>query len=100
MKIGKKLRVDFDLSFSIDSVNDYRCPLLYECFWAGDVKIPMTFYKPFNQIDTAIYLNNRSQNPIQIGGYNFKVLSVNPQSQQGEIISQRDYTIELMIQKN
>jgi hypothetical protein len=100
MKVGKKLRVDYDLSFAIDSVNDYRCPLLYECIWAGDVKVLVTFYKPFNPIDTAIYLNNGSQNPIKIGGYNFKILSVNPQSQSGEIISQKDYTIELMVQKD
>jgi hypothetical protein len=99
MEIGNKLRVDNNLSFSINSINDYRCPLLLECIWAGDVKVLITFYKPFHQVDTAIYLNNIDQNPIKIGGYNFKILSVNPQSQKGEIISQKDYTIELMVQK-
>jgi hypothetical protein len=100
MKVGHKLRVDYNLSFSIDSINDYRCPLLYECIWAGDVKVLITFYKPLSQIDTAIYLNNRNQNPIQIGGYDFKILSVNPQSQKGEIIPLRDYSVELMVQKD
>jgi hypothetical protein len=35
--IGNTYKVTHDLSFSIDSLNDSRCPLGPVCFWSGDV---------------------------------------------------------------
>jgi hypothetical protein len=98
-KVGDKFKVDSNLSFSIDSVNDYRCPLLFECFWSGDVKMFCSFYEPHHRIDTAIYLIN-TRNSINIGGYNFKLLSVNPQSQRGEVIPQDEYKLDIIVQKD
>ena len=98
-KVGDKFKVDSRLSFSIDSINDYRCPLLFECIWSGDVKMFCSFYEPHHQIDTAIYLIN-TRNSIDIGGYNFKLLSVNPQSQKGEIIPQDKYKLEIIVREN
>lgn len=98
-KVGDRFKVDYNLSFSIDSINDYRCPLLFECFWSGDVKMLCTFYLPHHDTDTAIYLLN-TRNTIEIGGYNFKILSVNPQSQKGELIHQNEYKLEIIVQKD
>ena len=98
-KVGERFLVDNKLSFSIDSINDYRCPLQVVCVWSGDVKVFCTFYEPHNQIDTAIYLVN-ARNSIDIGGYNFKLLSVKPQSQNGELIPQNEYELEIIIQKD
>jgi len=98
-KVGDKFRVNSRLSFSIDSLDDYRCPLLIECLTSGDVKMFCTFYKPSNRIDTAIYLVN-TRNSITISGYTFKLLSVNPQSQTGEVIPQNDYRVDLIVQKD
>lgn len=95
-KIGDRFKVDLNLSFSIDSINDYRCPLLFECVWSGDVKMHCTFYEPHHNTDTAIYLIN-TRNSIDIGGYNFKLLSVKPQSQRGELIPQNEYKLEIII---
>lgn len=98
-KVGDKFKVDSGLSFSIDSINDYRCPLLFECFWSGDVKMFCSFYEPHHQIDTAIYLIN-TRNSIDIGGYNFKLLEVKPQSQKGEVIPQDKYEMRIIVREN
>lgn len=99
-RVGDNFRVDSDLSFSIDSVNDYRCPLLFECIWSGDVKVFCRFNEGSRQIDTAIYLINNDRNPIRILGYNFKLLSVNPQSQSGEKIPQNELEISIIVKKD
>ncbi len=98
-KVGDRFKVDYNLSFSIDSIDDYRCPLLFECVWSGDVKMLCTFYESRHHTDTAIYLVN-TRNSISIGGYNVKLLSVNPQSQKGEFIPQDEYKLEIIVQKN
>jgi hypothetical protein len=97
-KVGDRFRVDSNLSFSVDSVNDYRCPLLFECIWGGDVKMFCTFYEPHHDTDTAIYLVS-SGNMIRMGGYSFKLLTVDPQSQRGELIPQNEYKLDIIVQK-
>ena len=99
VKVGDKFKVDSNLSFSVDSVDDYRCPLLFECLWSGDVKMFCTFYEPRHHTDTAIYLIN-TRNSINMGGYNFKLLTVNPQSQRGEVIQQNEYKLDIIVQKD
>lgn len=98
--VGEKSRINANLSFSIDSVNDYRCPLQYNCIWGGDVKVLCSVYKPFSRIDTAIYLNDRTKNPLISGGYSFRLLKVDPQSQTGERIPQKNYELSIIIEKN
>jgi hypothetical protein len=99
-RVGDKFRVDSDLSFSIDSVNDYRCPLLFECIWSGDVKMFCKFHEGSHQVDSAIYLINNERNPIRIGGYSIKLLSVDPQSQRGETIPQIELEISIIVKKD
>ncbi len=99
-RIGDKFRVDVNLSFSVDSVNDFRCPLQFECFWSGDAKVFVTICKPMSKIDTSIYLFNRDRNPVFEDGYSFKILSVDPQSQRGEQIPQKDYEIKMIVEKD
>lgn len=38
-KVATKYKINNDLTFSIDSINDYRCPRDLECFWSGDVHL-------------------------------------------------------------
>jgi hypothetical protein len=97
-RVGDKFKVNSNLSFSVDSVDDYRCPLLFECLWSGDVKLFCTFYESHHHTDTAIYLIN-IHNSINMGGYNFKLLTVDPQSQRGEIIPQNDYKFDIIVLK-
>jgi hypothetical protein len=97
--VGDKFRIRSNLSFSVDSINDYRCPAQYMCIWGGDVRMICTFHKPFSRVDTAIYLNDRTRNPVIYGGYSFRLLSVDPQSQTGERILQKDYKANIVIDK-
>jgi hypothetical protein len=98
-EVGDKFKVNSNLSFSIDSIDDYRCPLLLECLWSGDVKMFCTFYEAHHHTDTAIYLIN-TRNSINMGGYNFKLLKVDPHSQHGELIPQNEYKLDIIVQKD
>ncbi|MGE5406138.1 MAG: hypothetical protein ACM3NR_00390 [Methanosarcina sp.] len=98
--VGDKFKIRSNLSFSVDSINDYRCPAQYMCIWGGDVKMICTFHKSFSRVDTAIYLNDRTKNPVILGGYSIRLLSVDPQSQTGERIPQKDYKLEIVIDKD
>ena len=98
--VSDKSRVDSYLSFSIDSVNDYRCPVDVVCIWAGDVDIHIRFYKTFSHIDTLMNLYNPEKNPISIGGYSFKVNEVNPVPLSNKIIPQKDFKINMTITKD
>jgi len=97
--VNDKLRVDTNLAFSIDSVNDYRCPADVICVWAGDVDIHIRFYKAFGHIDTLMNLYNPNRNPLSFGGYSFKVNEVNPFPLSNKIIPQKDYKINMTITK-
>jgi len=97
--IGNTYKVTHDLSFSIDSVNDSRCPPGAMCFWAGDVYLYLDINHYKSQIDTTMYLFSPSRNPIQVGGYNFKVLEVNPLIG-GGLSTSKDVTVKMIITKN
>ena len=97
--IGHAYRVTPDLSFSIDSINDSRCPPNALCFWAGEVYLYLNINHNKSQIDTTMYLLNTSRNPIQIGDYSFKVLEVNPLVG-GGLSTSKDITIKMIITKN
>jgi hypothetical protein len=97
--IGNSYKITRDVSFSIDSVNDSRCPPGAMCFWEGEVYLYLDINYHNTQIDTTMYLLNQSRNPIQIGDYSFKVLEVNPFAG-GGLSTSKDITIKMVITKN
>ncbi len=99
-KVGDKFRVNANLSFQIDSVNDYRCPKGVYCIWGGGVDLYIKFHKTFSTIDTLISTSDSRKNPIAIAGYTFKVLSVNPYPETDIFTPQKDFIIEMIILKN
>ena len=99
-KVGDKFRVNANLSFQIDSVNDYRCPKDLICIWGGGVDLHIKFHKTFSTIDTLISTSDSRKNPISIAGYTFKVLSVNPLPETNIFTPQKDFSIEMIILKN
>lgn len=98
--VNDRIKVDSGLSFSIDSVNDYRCPVDVICIWAGDVDIHIKFNKIFSSVDTVMNLYNPDRNPITIDGYTFKVNEVNPPHLSDKITPQKDFKINMTITKN
>jgi hypothetical protein len=99
-KVGDKFRVNATLSFQIDSVHDYRCPKDLICIWGGGVDVYIKFHKTFSSIDTMISTSDSRKNPIEIAGYTFKVISVNPLPETNVFTPQKDFKIEMLILKN
>lgn len=97
--IGNTYDVTHNLSFSIDSINDSRCPPGAMCFWAGEVYLYLDIKHYKSQIDTTMYLLDTSRNPIQIGDYSFKVLEVFPFAG-GGLSTSKDITVKMIITKN
>ncbi len=82
-------RINNGLSFTIDSLSDYRCPPDLECFWAGDVDMYFNFDHHSKNLVSLISLNNRDRNPFSIGGYTLKILEVNPLYKSNEVKNTR-----------
>jgi hypothetical protein len=97
--IGHTYKVTQDLSFSIDSLNDSRCPPGAMCFWVGEVYLYLDINHNNSRIDTSMYLLNTSRNPIHIGDFSFKVLEVNPLVG-GGLSTSKDITIKMIITKD
>jgi len=97
-KIGTKYLLENSIVFTIDSISDYRCPKDVICIWGGDVDLYFNIDINLVQIDTLVRLFRN--NPINIGNYDWEVLEVNPRLNSGQIIDQKDYRINLLIQKD
>lgn len=97
-KVGTKYLLENNITFSIDSITDYRCPKDVMCIWSGDVDLFFDISIKRVPLDTMVQLYRN--NPIDIGNYNWKVLEVNPWLNSGQAIDQKDYRIKLLIHKN
>jgi hypothetical protein len=96
--IGNTYNVTSNLSFTIDSINDSRCPEGAMCFWAGDVYVYLDIYHNNTLIDTSVYLKNTARNPINLENYSFKVLEVTPISL--GTTKSKYITIKMVVTKN
>ena len=99
LEIGEKYNIDWNLSFSIDSIRDYRCPKGLLCFWAGDVDLFFDIILPGKKIDTLIYLNRGERNPFTIDGYTWSILEVNPYPEVDVEVDPDDIRIKMIITK-
>ena len=96
VRLETKYRVSWDLSFTIDSINEYRCPSDLVCIWAGDVDIWFRFGIGENSTE-VINLNNRDTNPFRINGYTFEILDVLPYPRSDIITNPGDVRVKLLI---
>jgi hypothetical protein len=99
-KVDDKIRITSNLSFTIRSVLDWRCPIDMECVSSGDVNTYIRFHQLFHHTDTVIYLYSGGRNPIEFGSYSFKVLEVNPLPKSDIVIPQDDFRIKMLVLKN
>lgn len=96
-RAGQKYFVESTVMFSIDSISDYRCPEDVICIWGGDVDLFFTINENLMRTDTVIQLYRN--NPVEIGNYSWKVLEVSPLPRTDRETRQRDYRIELLIER-
>jgi hypothetical protein len=99
-RIGTKYKLTESLSFSIDSIRDYRCPQDMWCFWSGDVELFFNIHHNLADADTTIYLYTHNNNPSIIEGFTWRVLEVNPWLKSDQQINNRDYRIRVLIKNN
>jgi len=99
VNLGQKYQVSWDLAFTIDSINEYRCPLDAYCVWAGDVDLFFCFGNDINTTE-MINLNNGDTNPRTINNYTFEVLDVLPYPRSDIIIRPEDIRVKLLITKD
>ena len=96
-KVDTKYILTPTLAFTIDSLNDYRCPRDVVCIWGGDVDIFLNIRFNLNNIDTVL---NLSGGPIILGDYSWDVQEVTPWRNHDQIVDQNDYRVKVIIQKN
>lgn len=99
--IGEKQIITSNLSFSVDSIWDSRCPIGVECFWVGDVALFFNITHSHTKIDTLLTcFPNPDAPPFNIVGHNWKVLEVDPYPDSSFKIDPKDITIKMVITKN
>jgi hypothetical protein len=99
-KVVTNYKINNDLTFSIDSISDYRCPRDLECFWSGDVDLLFNINHYELHIDTLIHAITRRNNPFVLAGYKWEVLEVNPWLSEHQNIISKDYRIKILLQKD
>ena len=87
-----------DVKFRIKEIlEDSRCPDEVMCVWEGQVRMDVEI-----EIDNSTFTKELiyySTNPLECGGYNFRVLSVLPGTQLDETIALEDYVFSMLIEK-
>ncbi len=96
VKIGETNRVSWNLIFTIDSINEYRCPLDLACIWSGDVDL----YFNFGRDNEIINLYNNDTNPYTISGYTIEILDVEPYPISTVIVDPGDVDIKLKVTRD
>jgi hypothetical protein len=100
LHIGEKQKVTSNLSFSIDSLWDSRCPTKWEYFWAGNVDLFLNITHSHKQIDTLLTCYpGHDVPPFKIVGYNWKVIEVSPYPE-NSYSDQKDIIIKMIITKD
>jgi hypothetical protein len=100
LKVGESLSLSYRLSFSIDSLQDGRCPIGMFCLWPGDASLLFNLNQNSNQIDTMICLSYCNTNPFQLAGYTFKVLDITPYPDIHIKIDPRGIKIKMVVTEN
>ena len=96
--VGEKQKITSNLSLTVDSIWDSRCPTGMECFWSGDVALFFNITHSHRQIDTLFSCYpNPNVVPLDIAGYKWKVLEVNPYPDNSHSTDSKDFLIKMVI---
>jgi len=90
LKVGQETQIPAQaLSLKLLSVNDSRCPIKVQCFWAGTVTAKVEFFKNSTSLGTAeISLDKQ----VSIQGYSIGLSQVEPQKNSGKL-KMSDYNL-------
>ena len=97
IKAGELIKSDNNkISLKITDINDSRCPIGSECFWAGEALV----YFEFN--NTAInhfVLSTLDPQTDTVDSYIFRLLEVDPYPTSFQPRGLDDYTVKLKVTK-
>ena len=99
IKIGEEYRVKWNLSFRIDSLNEYRCPIGIWCIWGGDVDLFFSINEGSHETDTLLRLNDSERNPFETGNHLWEILDVSPYPDLDKEIEINDIIVVMRISK-
>ena len=88
-------KLNNEVLFRIDRVEDSRCPTQVQCVQAGDARVFLTIDKPV-AIDTSF---TTIENKIIIQSYTFELIDVTPYPETPGTIKQKDYRITMALKK-
>jgi len=96
--VGEKQKITSNLSLTVDSIWDSRCPTGWECLWSGDVALFFNISHSHKQIDTLLTCYpGPNAIPFDIAGYKWKVLEVNPYPDNSYSTEPKDILIKMII---
>jgi hypothetical protein len=96
--VGENQKITSNLSLTVDSIWDSRCPTGMECIWSGDVALFFNITHSHRQIDTLFSCYpNPNVVPLDITGYKWKVLEVNPYPDNSNSTNSKDFFIKMVI---
>lgn len=90
-----------NLSITLDSIEESRCPYTMDCAWAGMVKVYLNVaslgsshnFSLCHSPDVSIVCDNY----IEIGNYSYQLVAVNPYPESLTIVTFEDYEASLII---
>lgn len=87
-------------SFSIFNVQDSRCPEGAQCFTAGNVVVALSFYRS-HPLDTTLELYTKTfgHPELMMDSLSFQLLSVSPGPSIRKKVKQKDYRIEMVVNR-
>ncbi|NJN41439.1 MAG: hypothetical protein HC811_03560 [Flammeovirgaceae bacterium] len=94
-EVSNSYRLNNDLLFRIDRVEDSRCPTLVKCIQAGDATVFLSIDKPI-VVDTTF---TTVENKIVINSYSFELIDVSPYPETPGNIKQDEYRITMVVRK-
>jgi len=101
LRIGEEQKVTSNLSFTIDSLRDSRCPRGAECIWRGKVSLFFNITHCHENLDTLLScFPGDDVTPFNIFGYKWRILEVNPHPDILYKIDPKDITIKMTLTKD
>lgn len=80
------------IEFSVDDINDSRCPEGVTCIWQGEARVHLLFEKPFVE---NIELSTYNKLKDTISNYEIQLIDVQPYPEIGKEVKLNEYSVTL-----
>jgi len=92
LAVGQTATIASGVTLSFDRVtSDSRCPSDVVCFWEGEVTVALTLSRGGTE---AFTLSDHSPTRV-VGGYSFRLVSIQPYPKAGTAIPQNAYRVTI-----